>query len=140
MSDVCQGECGKGWVGAGGLDLLETRPHPSHSRTLATRPPPLPARSALGALASAGVPVDASALVGLAPALDQLTSVAAEVEGGAAAFDPPPAATRALVQSAYAVPRTLLIAFEDDTIDETPDMAGVLRGISAAGEERGSEA
>jgi hypothetical protein len=104
-----------------------------------------------------------AALADAAPAIDQLGSVAVEMAGpspgsggrgaaaaGAAAgararaelgvgggggveFVPSPEESRALIERGYSVPRTLLVRFENDTIDETPGMAALLRRVNAAG-------
>lgn len=50
-----------------------------------------------------------------------------QIEEGTADFDPTPAASRALIQARYTVPKTLLIRYSDDGIDETPEMTGILR-------------
>jgi hypothetical protein len=41
-------------------------------------------------------------------------------------FVPSPAETRQLVGSRYCVPSTLLVAFENDSIDQSPDAAAML--------------
>jgi hypothetical protein len=106
---------------------------PSSSTT--STPPSADAliKAGLAALASAGVAVDASTLDGLAPALDQFSGLAGEVGAGAADFSPSPAVARQLISSSYSVPRTLLIAFAEDAIDETPALEAVLRAINDAG-------
>lgn len=103
-----------------------------------------------------------AALADAAPAIDQLGSVAVEMaspsrsgggggsgsgsgtatnaasaggaerEGGVE-FVPSPEESRALIERNYSVPRTLLVRFENDTIDETPSMAALLRRVNAAG-------
>ena len=111
---------------------------------------------ALGALAAAGVRVPEAARAALAdaaPAIDQLGSVAFEMAGpsasaedaaaaaagaggggeGGVEFVPSPEESRALIERGYSVPRTLLVRFENDTIDETPTMAALLRRVNAAG-------
>ncbi len=56
-----------------------------------------------------------------------------QVGDGTLEFIPTPAESRALVQSAYRVPYTLLIQFENDAIDETPEMTRVFRRSNPAG-------
>ena len=90
-------------------------------------------RAGIAALTAAGVPVDAASLAGLAPALDQFGGLAGEVGAGADEFTPPPAQAKALIAAGYSVPRTLLVKFADDAIDETPELARILKGINAAG-------
>ena len=90
-------------------------------------------RAGIAALTAAGVPVDASSLAGLAPALDQFGGLAGEVGLGAEEFTPPPAVAKALIASGYSIPRTLLVKFADDAIDETPELGRVLKGINASG-------
>lgn len=88
----------------------------------------------LAALAGAGVSVPAGAAAALgeaAPALDQLAAVTGEVGDGVAEFDPPPAESRRIIQSGYRVPRTYLVAFSNDTIDESPSLAALLRGAGS---------
>ena len=53
--------------------------------------------------------------------------------GDAVEFVPSPEESRALIERGYSVPRTLLVRFENDTIDETPAMAALLRRVNAAG-------
>ncbi|BDA45920.1 hypothetical protein COCOBI_08-0120 [Coccomyxa sp. Obi] len=89
--------------------------------------------SAVGALSQSGLMLDERALRSIAPAIDQLNSVFNEVGDGTLEFIPTPAESRALVQSAYRVPYTLLIQFENDAIDETPEMTRVFRSSNPAG-------
>ena len=56
-----------------------------------------------------------------------------QVGDGTLEFVPTPAESRALVQSAYRVPYTLLIQFANDAIDETPEMTRVFRSSNPAG-------
>lgn len=90
-------------------------------------------RAGIAALTAAGVPVDASSLAGLAPALDQFGGLAGEVGAGADEFIPTPAQAKALIAAGFAVPRALLVRFADDTIDETPELGRILSGINAGG-------
>ncbi len=48
-------------------------------------------------------------------------------------FVPTPAESRALVAAAYRVPFTMLVQFENDAIDETPEMAAILSSGNPAG-------
>lgn len=59
-----------------------------------------------------------------------------QVGDGNLDFIPTPAESRALIGSAYRVPYTLLIRFENDAIDETPDMNRILSSANPAGENR----
>lgn len=56
-----------------------------------------------------------------------------QVESGAVEFDPSPAKSRALIESSYNVPYTMLVQFENDNIDETKEMTRILKTINSAG-------
>ena len=56
-----------------------------------------------------------------------------QVGDGSVEFEPSPAQSRALVSAAYRVPFTMLVQFENDAIDETPDMARILGSVNPAG-------
>ena len=58
--------------------------------------------------------------------LDQIEPVFMEVANGAVEFVPKPADTKALIAAHYSVPRTLLIRFRDDSIDETNEVEAAL--------------
>lgn len=73
------------------------------------------------------------ALGQLAPALEQLGSVLDEVGDGSFDFTPTPEEAHALISSSYKVPATLLVQFDDDTIDQSREMAAALRGRNARG-------
>ena len=75
------------------------------------------------------------ALGQLTPAVAQLGSVFDEVGGGASDFVPSPEENRRLLAEAYSVPRTLLVQFQDDGIDQTPEVAEVLRRRQRGGVE-----
>ena len=60
--------------------------------------------------------------------LDQIEPVFMEVANGAVEFVPKPADTKALIAAHYSVPRTLLIRFQDDSIDETNEVEAALVG------------
>ena len=60
--------------------------------------------------------------------LDQIEPVFMEVANGAVEFVPKPADTKALIAAHYSVPRTLLIRFRDDSIDETNEVEAALVG------------
>ena len=60
------------------------------------------------------------------PLLDQLEGLALDVTAGKTEFTPSPAETQRLIQANYRVPRTLLLRFKDDSIDETPALAATL--------------
>lgn len=49
-----------------------------------------------------------------------------QVGDGVTEFTPTPSESRALIYEAYSVPRSLLVRFEEDTIDETPEMKSLL--------------
>ena len=48
-------------------------------------------------------------------------------------FKPSPAENRQLVRTQYMVPATLLVAFRDDAIDESVEMAALLRQVQPMG-------
>jgi hypothetical protein len=48
-------------------------------------------------------------------------------------FQPSPAENRRLVRTQYTVPATLLVAFQDDAIDESAEMAALLRQVQPMG-------
>ena len=60
------------------------------------------------------------------PLLDQLEGLGLDVAAGKTEFTPSPAETQRLIQANYRVPRTLLLRFKDDSIDETPALAATL--------------
>lgn len=70
------------------------------------------------------------------PLLDQLEPLTMDLVGGRSEFSPSPAETQKLLASFYKVPRTLLIRFKDDSIDETPAFAATFLG---GGEEMSVE-
>eukprot|EP00884_Botryococcus_braunii_P020024 jgi/Botrbrau1/6705/Bobra.0202s0041.3 len=90
-------------------------------------------QGAAAALSSAGLGLDPRAIASIVPAIEQLSLVFAEVESGLIEFEPTPAQSRALIQSSYTVPYTMLVQFENDTIDETKDMASILKSINSSG-------
>ena len=49
-------------------------------------------------------------------------------------FEPSPAENRRLVRAHYAVPATLLVKFLSDSIDESEEMARLLRQVQPRGE------
>lgn len=51
-----------------------------------------------------------------------------QVGDGITNFTPTPSESRALVRESYSVPKTLLVRFANDSIDETPEMAAVVTG------------
>lgn len=63
----------------------------------------------------------------LLPVLDQIEPVFVEVANGASEFVPSPSATRELMSNHYRVAKTLLVRFDDDTIDETGDAEAAMR-------------
>eukprot|EP00879_Flechtneria_rotunda_P025970 GHRR01027635.1.p1 GENE.GHRR01027635.1~~GHRR01027635.1.p1 ORF type:complete len:382 (+),score=198.94 GHRR01027635.1:1208-2353(+) len=74
-------------------------------------------------------------IAGAGPALDQLAAVVNEVGDGLVDFRPTPQESRALIAAGYTCPATLLVRFENDAIDETPEMQQILaqrsRGLAA---------
>lgn len=48
-------------------------------------------------------------------------------------FEPSPAENRRLVRAQYAVPATLLVKFLNDSIDESEEMARLLRQVQPRG-------
>jgi hypothetical protein len=90
--------------------------------------------SLLGLARDAGAQEGAlRALRQAAPALAQFGGVFDEVGDGQMDFTPAPEATRALVDAQYAVPRTLVVRFSDDSIDQSPEVAALLLGRGGGG-------
>lgn len=56
-----------------------------------------------------------------------------QVGDGTVEFEPTPAESRSLIGSAYRVPYSLLVRFENDAIDETPEMSRILSSANPAG-------
>ena len=56
-----------------------------------------------------------------------------QVGDGSVEFEPTPAESRSLIGSAYRVPYSLLVRFENDAIDETPEMSRILSSANPAG-------
>jgi hypothetical protein len=69
------------------------------------------------------------------PLLDQLEPLTLDLAAGRREFTPSPAETQKLLAAYYSTPRTLLIRFKDDTIDETPLFAQTLLTRTAEGME-----
>ncbi|KAG2502253.1 hypothetical protein HYH03_000739 [Edaphochlamys debaryana] len=59
--------------------------------------------------------------------LDQIPSVFNEVGNGATDFYPTPAESRAIISRSYSVSPTLLVRFSDDSIDESPEIAALIK-------------
>ena len=56
-----------------------------------------------------------------------------QVGDGHVEFQPSPAENRQLVRTQYTVPATLLVAFRDDAIDESAEMAALLQQVQPRG-------
>jgi len=67
------------------------------------------------------------------PFLDQINPAVQELAKGAQEFVPTPDQSRAIIKEGYTIPRTLLIQFNDDSFDETPEMNTIL--LETAGVE-----
>lgn len=65
------------------------------------------------------------------PLVEQLPPLYEDLTNGKMQFIPTPAATRSLAKSYYGVRRNLLIRFETDAIDETPELAVLLNRDAA---------
>ena len=50
-----------------------------------------------------------------------------QIELGATNFNPTPQESRSLIASRYSVPNALMMRFESDNIDETPEMLDLIR-------------
>eukprot|EP00892_Ulva_mutabilis_P006911 jgi/Ulvmu1/4592/UM002_0321.1 len=61
------------------------------------------------------------------PLLSQLSSCLEEIELGATNFKPTPQESRSLIASRYSVPNSLMVRFESDNIDETPEMLDLIQ-------------
>jgi len=105
------------------------------ARALPLPPPPVPLPDAAAFLkgamsllppAVAGVIDEGGRVSRAALALEQVASVVGEVEGGTTDFTPNPEETKALLAESYAGPRTLLVRFENDAIDETLQLEAAL--------------
>ncbi len=72
------------------------------------------------------------------PLLEQLQPLTLDVAAGRAEFTPAPAETARLIRTYYAVQRTLLLRFRDDTIDETAALAATLTECAAAASSDGA--
>jgi hypothetical protein len=59
--------------------------------------------------------------------VDQIPDILASIASGTKEFAPSPEETRALVASKYRARRTFIVRFENDAIDESPEIDGVLR-------------
>ena len=103
-------------------------------------PPPAALLAGLAAALPPGVAVERRLVEAAGPAIEQLASVVGEVGDGASDFTPAPAESRALIRDGYAVPRSLLVRFEDDGIDESEEMAALLEGRGGEGGEGGDGA
>ena len=92
--------------------------------------------SAVVTQAAAVVPpalLDARLVSSAAGTIEQLGTVVNEVGDGFSDFTPTPSESRAIIRQSYKVPRTLLVRFTDDGIDETPEMAQLLRETNPSG-------
>ncbi|KIY99858.1 hypothetical protein MNEG_8101 [Monoraphidium neglectum] len=121
------------------LDGLRPTVQAARSASPGPGPAPPPAASLLASAAAAlppGAALERRLVEAAVPALEQVGSVLSEVGDGVTEFIPTPAESRALIAGSYSVPRTLLVRFSDDSIDETPEMVGLLRA-AAAGTRRG---
>merc|ERR1711990_893412 len=63
--------------------------------------------------------------------VDQIPDLLSQIAGGAREFTPSPQETRETILEKYRARRTLLIQFESDAIDETPELERILREASA---------
>jgi len=66
----------------------------------------------------------------LLPLLDQIAPILREIDGGAVEFEPSPAEMRTAASQLYRTPCTLVLQFDDDSIDESDDLVSVLEGCS----------
>jgi len=64
----------------------------------------------------------------LLPLVDQIAPILREIDSGAEEFSPTPAQTRTAVSQLYRADRTLVLQFDDDSIDESPELLRVLEG------------
>ena len=56
-----------------------------------------------------------------------------QVSDGFVEFKPSPAENRALMRSQYVVPATLMVKFQDDSIDESEEMTLLLQQVQPLG-------
>jgi hypothetical protein len=61
---------------------------------------------------------------------DQIPDLLASIASGTSEFTPTPKETREIARSRYRVNRTFIVQFENDAIDESPEIAGILRQAS----------
>lgn len=57
-----------------------------------------------------------------------MLGVFVQIELGATNFNPTPQESRSLIASRYSVPNALMVRYENDNIDETPEMLDLIRG------------
>eukprot|EP00798_Chlamydomonas_sp_ICE-L_P019880 gene19880-26582_t len=105
-----------------------------NSRTSSFQLPQFPSSSELLQQATSLMPaelrtiVDANGQISQAAlALDQLSSVFNEVGDGNTDFTPTPSESRSILRASYQVIPTLTIRFENDSIDETPEVSEIMR-------------
>ena len=65
------------------------------------------------------------------PLVEQLTPIYMDVAQGRQEFSPAPEETSKLIRNYYNVNRNLLLRFQDDSIDETIELASLLQSSSA---------
>eukprot|EP00746_Dinoflagellata_sp_MGD_P006251 gnl/MRDRNA2_/MRDRNA2_112168_c0_seq1.p1 gnl/MRDRNA2_/MRDRNA2_112168_c0~~gnl/MRDRNA2_/MRDRNA2_112168_c0_seq1.p1 ORF type:complete len:543 (+),score=91.37 gnl/MRDRNA2_/MRDRNA2_112168_c0_seq1:84-1712(+) len=61
---------------------------------------------------------------------DQIPDLFASIAAGTSEFTPTPKETREWARNQYRVNRTFILQFENDAIDESPEIAGILRQAS----------
>lgn len=61
---------------------------------------------------------------------DQIPDLLASIAAGTSEFTPTPKETREIARNQYRVNRTFVLQFENDAIDESPEIAGILRQAS----------
>jgi len=62
--------------------------------------------------------------------VDQVPGILAEIAAGTKEFTPTPTETRKLLGANYRANRTFIIQFENDAIDESPEIEGILRNAA----------
>lgn len=67
---------------------------------------------------------------------DQIPDILASIAAGTTEFTPTPEQTREIARAQYRVNRTFILQFENDAIDESPEIEGVLRKASEASSDQ----
>ncbi|KAL1530325.1 hypothetical protein AB1Y20_001234 [Prymnesium parvum] len=72
----------------------------------------------------------ASLAVQTLPIIEQIVPILREIDSGCKEFSPTPSDTREAVALLYNSDNTLILRFDQDTIDESPQLAAMMQGVS----------